>query len=595
MSEARKDIELLQAFVRNGDQSAFGDIVRRHIDLVYATALRKVEDNGAAEEVSQNVFSTLARKAWRFAPDDSLAAWLYKTTLLEAKEWVRGELRRRRRDQTAIELGTTMKTPDEQTAYRALLPLLDEALLSLREKDRTALLLRFYESQSLRDVGTALGVSEDTAQKRVAGALDNVSRFFQRRGFRTASVASAAAALQHTTTAAPEFMATSVATAALKAAPVATGLMLLIGRLLSLTKPQMVSICAIAIIVPAVWHWQTATRTNPVNGPTPQQNQQDISQTQALPTPSPNEARPTRPALQLAREEVFAAATVTAETPQPQKQYSVHLKGFINTPDAKIAVLEIQQQSTNASRRTSIDQVVVAEGKECSTPSYADVPVHIEFLQANFDEFSARMRENGEEVVYTLEGASSLPAGQWNICLVNTGFAQVIDLYAELMNRSILCHPGLNSIPVSAVAEARDRAEAVQALSNILLGKTQTATIMDGESFAVLTQSNRAKSVAEALERIPHPAPIGPKQSANSINFVNFPLSEVVPVYGDIISRHPSLKYPSFSRAVITFHNQTPLDKPEIIYALDVLFSWQGWKVSLFGKDTFGIIPMKAP
>ena len=70
-----------------------------------------------------------------------------------------------------------MKTPDEQTAFRALLPLLDDALLSLREKERTALLLRFYESQSLREVGTALGVTEDTARKRVAGALEKISIF----------------------------------------------------------------------------------------------------------------------------------------------------------------------------------------------------------------------------------------------------------------------------------------------------------------------------------------------------------------------------------------------------------------------------------
>ena len=107
-----------------------------------------------AREVAQNVFAALARKAWRFAPDDSLPAWLYRTALLEAKEWVRGELRRRRREQTAAELGTTMNiSTDDQTAFRALLPLLDDALLSLREKDRAALLLRFHEGQSLREVG----------------------------------------------------------------------------------------------------------------------------------------------------------------------------------------------------------------------------------------------------------------------------------------------------------------------------------------------------------------------------------------------------------------------------------------------------------
>ena len=124
MNERHQDCELLRAFVRQGDQSAFATVALRHLDLVYATALRKLEDPGAAEEVSQNVFAALARKAWQFAPDDSLPAWLHRTTLLESKSWLRGELRRRRREQAAAELGTTMKTPDEEPALRALVPLL---------------------------------------------------------------------------------------------------------------------------------------------------------------------------------------------------------------------------------------------------------------------------------------------------------------------------------------------------------------------------------------------------------------------------------------------------------------------------------------
>src|SRR5690349_14869668 len=134
MSQSPHDFALLQKFARHGDQSAFGELMRLHLDMVFATALGKLGEQGAAQEVAQNVFAALARKAWHFSTDDSIAAWLYRTTLLESKQWLRGELRRRRREQTAAQLGTTMKTPDEQTALRALLPLLDDALLALHEK-----------------------------------------------------------------------------------------------------------------------------------------------------------------------------------------------------------------------------------------------------------------------------------------------------------------------------------------------------------------------------------------------------------------------------------------------------------------------------
>src|SRR3989442_206332 len=160
MNERQSDFALLREFARNGGQPAFATLARRHLDLVYATALRKVDDSGGAEEIAQNVFSALARKAWQFARDDSLPAWLHKTALLESKFWLRGELRRRRREETAAELGTTMNTSEDQPAFHALVPLLDDALLSLREKDRTALLLRYYGRQSLRDLGASFGVSD---------------------------------------------------------------------------------------------------------------------------------------------------------------------------------------------------------------------------------------------------------------------------------------------------------------------------------------------------------------------------------------------------------------------------------------------------
>jgi RNA polymerase sigma factor (sigma-70 family) len=253
MNDRRQDFELLQGFTRHGEQSAFADLVRRHLDLVFATALRKVEDTGAAQEVAQNVFTKLARKAWQFAPDDSLPAWLHKAALLESKSWLRGELRLRRRERTAAELGTTMNTPQQQPAFQALLPLLDEALLSLREKDRTALLLRYYEQQSLREVGVAFGVSEDTAQKRVQSALQKLTEFFTRHGFKTASVAAAAGALQNTATSASATVVSAVVGAAMQAPPSAVGLSAWFGRLAQLSRGQTVAVCVGLAVIPLVW------------------------------------------------------------------------------------------------------------------------------------------------------------------------------------------------------------------------------------------------------------------------------------------------------------------------------------------------------
>ena len=144
-----------------------------------------------------------------------------------------------------------MKTPEDQPAFKALVPTLDEALLSLREKDRTALLLRYYESHSLRDVGAAFGVSEDTARKRVQSALEKLSDFFKRRGFETATVAATAAALQHTATSASATLLSTVVSGALKAAPPAlAGLGALLARLASLSRVQTAAVCVALAVLP---------------------------------------------------------------------------------------------------------------------------------------------------------------------------------------------------------------------------------------------------------------------------------------------------------------------------------------------------------
>jgi RNA polymerase sigma factor (sigma-70 family) len=257
MNERQSDFELLQDFARRGEQGAFGRLVRRHLDLVYATAFLKLQESGAAQEVAQNTFAALARKSWQFGPDDSVPAWLYKTAVLESKQWLRGEMRRRRREQTAVELGTTMKNPEEQPALRALLPLLDEAMLSLREQDRAALLLRYYENQSLREVGTALGVGEDAAQKRVAGALDKLTGFFRRRGYKTATVAAAAAALEYTAASAPAAVAGAVVSSAAQLAPPAlVGVAALAARLASWSKMQTATVCLAVALAPVAWQWR---------------------------------------------------------------------------------------------------------------------------------------------------------------------------------------------------------------------------------------------------------------------------------------------------------------------------------------------------
>ena len=185
------DQDLVRAYVEAGSDSAFQRLVLRYVDLVHSVALRLVRDPHLAEDVSQAVFLTLANDAKRLshklASGVPLSGWLHLTTRNLAIKTVRTESRRRSRERIAATMESSTST---EPVWEQLAPHLDEALASLPEPDRHALLLRFFEKRTAREIGSRLGWSEDGAQKRVTRALEKL-----RQQFRTAGVGVSVAGL----------------------------------------------------------------------------------------------------------------------------------------------------------------------------------------------------------------------------------------------------------------------------------------------------------------------------------------------------------------------------------------------------------------
>lgn len=259
MAEPLTDRQLLWEYVSQKSHQAFEIIVGRHADLVFGTAMRRLGNPPAAEEVAQNVFIALARKAGRIQVDVSLAAWLHKTAVLEARHWWRTELRRERREQAAVNLGTTMQ--DNASLLKSLGPLLDDALLELRPTDRQALMLRYFEKRNYREVGAHLGMGEDAARKRVDKALTQLTRFFRRQGYAVPTAAATASVLVESIQSAPINLARNACKAALAAGGTAslTIIGLLVAKFFGLRVIQTTMLGLAICAVPVDLQWQHAS------------------------------------------------------------------------------------------------------------------------------------------------------------------------------------------------------------------------------------------------------------------------------------------------------------------------------------------------
>jgi uncharacterized protein (TIGR03435 family) len=246
------DITLLREYAETGSEAAFAALVSRHVNLVYSTALRSVGNPHAAEEITQAVFIILAKKARSLSRRTVLSGWLYQTTRLTAANFLRTEIRRQHREQEAY-MQSLLNEPGPE-AWPQIASLLDAAMGRLGEKDRNAIVLRYFENKNLREVGAALGASEDAAKMRANRALE-LRKFFTKRGVTLSAVAIAGAVSAHSIQAAPVALTKSITAVAIAKGAAAGGstLTLIKGalKIMAWTKMKTAIVSGVVVLLAA--------------------------------------------------------------------------------------------------------------------------------------------------------------------------------------------------------------------------------------------------------------------------------------------------------------------------------------------------------
>jgi RNA polymerase sigma-70 factor (ECF subfamily) len=168
------DAELVDR-ARQGDHSAFGELMDRHAPSVYRTALAAVGSPAEADDVVQEAFWEAYRALARFRGDASFRTWISAITWkrgLNRRRWLRLQWRR------LIPMGEPGQREPVATEQSAEAQLVDDVLgrvaldlvRTLPPKLRDPLLLAATEQHSYAEIAMILGIPEGTVKWRVAEA-----------------------------------------------------------------------------------------------------------------------------------------------------------------------------------------------------------------------------------------------------------------------------------------------------------------------------------------------------------------------------------------------------------------------------------------
>ena len=186
-TEAIQDAALVRQF-NGGDESAFGEIMRRHRSRIFAAAMGLLHNHSDAEEITQDTFVRAHRGFSSFRGDSSVATWLHRIAVNLARNRYWYFFRRRRHFSISLDrsvgedgdaslsdlISADVPDPARSTLREEFAALVDECLAALEAHHREILVLRIVHDHSYDEIAARLGIHVGTVKSRIARARESL-------------------------------------------------------------------------------------------------------------------------------------------------------------------------------------------------------------------------------------------------------------------------------------------------------------------------------------------------------------------------------------------------------------------------------------
>ena len=189
LAEKDRDVALMLR-VRDGDEEAFAELVRRNVRHVHALVYRFLREGSEVDDITQDVFLRIYRNAGNYQPTAKFSTWLYRIVANMCFNVMRS---RKNRRQVSLDAGRDddryHDLPDEQVSMptdrldrEELARHVAEAIEKLPDQQKAAIILNRYQNKNYAEIAEVLDTTTMAVKSLLSRARTNLRQHLRRYG-----------------------------------------------------------------------------------------------------------------------------------------------------------------------------------------------------------------------------------------------------------------------------------------------------------------------------------------------------------------------------------------------------------------------------